>query len=122
MVRLRVYRSVPRTTRPTTTATRRSFSTVASPIRIEPRSASGGGSGICAGPQTTLAHWKLQSVDSYAGDRPLAWIDDAFNPACHLWAEERPAPTLLVRTNPELGLTRAEAQRLEGWARGLRAS
>src|SRR6185369_11607519 len=53
-VRLSVHRSDARTTRPITTATRRSFSTLAAPIRIEPRSASGGGSGICAGPQTTL--------------------------------------------------------------------
>jgi hypothetical protein len=67
------------------------------------------------------AHWKLEAIGTYAAGRPLAWIDDAFNPACHLWAEERSAPTLLVRTDPELGLTRGEAQRLEGWARGLRA-
>lgn len=68
------------------------------------------------------AHWKLDAIGTYAAGRPLAWIDDAFNPDCHLWAEERPAPTLLVQTNPELGLTTAEAQRLEEWARALAAS
>ncbi len=32
------------------------------------------------------AHWKLDAIDAYAGTRPLAWIDDAFNEACHEWA------------------------------------
>lgn len=67
------------------------------------------------------AHWKLDAIGTYAAGRPLAWIDDAFNPACHLWAEERPAPTLLVQTDPELGLTTGEAQRLEDWAQALGA-
>jgi HAD domain in Swiss Army Knife RNA repair proteins len=74
-----------------------------------------------SGPQTTLAHWKLQSIDSYAGQRPLAWIDDAFNPACHDWAAGRAAATLLVQTEPEHGLTSREAQLLEQWARELAA-
>jgi hypothetical protein len=73
------------------------------------------------GPQTTLAHWKLQSVDSYAGERPLAWIDDAFNLACHDWAATRAAATLLVQTEPEHGLTSREARLLEQWARELAA-
>jgi hypothetical protein len=67
------------------------------------------------------AHWKLDAIGTHAAGRPLAWIDDAFNPACHQWAEQRSAPTLLVQTDPELGLTTEEAQRLEGWARALRA-
>jgi hypothetical protein len=67
------------------------------------------------------AHWKLDAIDTYAGGRALAWIDDAFNPACHAWAQARPAPTLLVQTAPELGLTAREAERLQDWARGLRA-
>jgi len=78
--------------------------------------ASPDGAAGAPGPQRTLAHWKLQSIDSYAGERPLAWIDDAFNPACHDWAAGRTAATLLVQTEPELGLTAREAQRLEQWA------
>jgi hypothetical protein len=73
-----------------------------------------------AGPQATLAHWKLESVDAFAGERPLAWIDDAFNSACHEWAASRPWATLLVPTDPERGLTSKEAQLLEAWARALR--
>jgi hypothetical protein len=80
-----------------------------------------GGPARAAGPQTTLAHWKLRSVDAYAGERPMAWIDDAFNPACHDWARARAAPTLLVQTQPEHGLTGREARLLAGWARELQA-
>jgi hypothetical protein len=67
----------------------------------------------------TNAHWKLDSIDAYAGSRPLAWIDDAFNEACHEWAHVRAAPTLLVETTPASGLTRHEAEILEHWAQTL---
>ncbi len=65
------------------------------------------------------AHWKLEAIDAYAGGRPLAWVDDALNPACHEWARARGAPTLLVQTDPEHGLTAREATRLVGWAQAL---
>src|SRR5215213_4557963 len=42
---------------------------------------------------TTPGHWKLAALEAQAGDRPLAWVDDAFNEACWAWARERPAPT-----------------------------
>jgi hypothetical protein len=67
-------------------------------------------------PGRANAHWKLAAIDAYAGARALAWIDDAFNEACHEWASERPAPTLLVRTEPEDGLTSREARLLAAWA------
>jgi hypothetical protein len=67
------------------------------------------------------AHWKLQAIDDYAGGRPLAWIDDAIDPACHAWAQARSAPTLLVQTAPEQGLTEPETQLLAAWARELQA-
>ncbi len=73
-------------------------------------------------PGTTNAHWKLAAIDAYAGRRPLAWIDDAFNEACHEWAGERPAPTLLVRTEPRDGLTLREARLLQEWARARSAA
>lgn len=63
------------------------------------------------------AHWKLDAVEAYAGQRPLAWVDDAFNEACEEWARKRAAPTLLVPTSPEVGLTDVEAQTLMSWAR-----
>jgi hypothetical protein len=61
------------------------------------------------------AHWKLDAIESYADERPLAWIDDAFNDACHEWSRERRAPTLLVQTQPASGLTGHEAGVLRDW-------
>jgi hypothetical protein len=65
------------------------------------------------------AHWKLDAIEAHAAERPLAWIDDAFNDACHRWASERAAPTLLVQTSPASGITRREAERLRRWADSL---
>ena len=64
-------------------------------------------------------HWKLDAIDTYAGTRPLAWIDDAFDESCHTWAAARPAPTLLVQSAPTRGLTATEAQQLTNWAQAL---
>ena len=73
-------------------------------------------------PGRGYAHWKLAAIDDHAGPkRPLAWIDDAFNDACHAWARERPGPTLLVTTDPAEGLVDSHARRLREWAMALRA-
>jgi hypothetical protein len=69
------------------------------------------------GIRSNNAHWKLAAIEAHAGSQALAWIDDAFNPACHAWAEQRTAPTLLVQTQPEQGLTTSEADQLAQWAR-----
>jgi HAD domain in Swiss Army Knife RNA repair proteins len=69
----------------------------------------------------THAHWKLEAIEAYARRRPLAWIDDAFNAACHEWAQTRPAPTLLVQTEPTQGLTSHETGLLVSWAGELEA-
>jgi hypothetical protein len=66
--------------------------------------------------RSTHAHWKLGAVDAYAAERPLAWIDDAFDESCHEWAGARKAPTLLVQTEPHAGLTEREARQLAEWA------
>jgi hypothetical protein len=72
--------------------------------------------------RSTNAHWKLAAIDAHAGSRALAWIDDTFNDACHIWAKARPAPTLLVQTVPARGLTSQEASLLGSWVRGLAPS
>jgi hypothetical protein len=72
--------------------------------------------------RTTSAHWKLDAIEAFVGERALAWVDDAFNPSCHEWAAARGAPTLLVSTTPQRGLTREEAVTLLGWAKALAAS
>jgi hypothetical protein len=65
------------------------------------------------------AHWKLGPLDRYCAGRALAWIDDNLDDSCHRWARERPAPTLLVPTEPSIGLQEAETEALIAWARGL---
>lgn len=62
-------------------------------------------------------HWKLDAIDRYAGpDRPLAWIDDAHDEPCRVWARTRPGPTLLITTNPARGLTEDHVEELLRWA------
>jgi hypothetical protein len=66
-------------------------------------------------------HWKLTAIEAHAADRPLAWVDDAHDEGCRAWAAERPAPTLLVATDPTIGLTGAQVEELERWAHKLAA-
>jgi HAD domain in Swiss Army Knife RNA repair proteins len=69
---------------------------------------------------STAGHWKLAAIDAYAGpQRPLAWVDDALDAECHDWAGARSAPTLLVATDPAVGLTAAHAARIAAWAAAL---
>jgi HAD domain in Swiss Army Knife RNA repair proteins len=63
------------------------------------------------------AHWKLDAIAKYAGDRPLAWIDDCLDESCHAWASQRSAPTLLVPVEPDRGLEEAQVEALINWAR-----
>ena len=65
---------------------------------------------------TMPGHWKLGAIDAFVGGRTVAWIDDAFNDACHTWAAARDAPTLLVETTPEEGLTGRHADLLTAWS------
>ena len=58
------------------------------------------------------AHWKIDAIDRYAGDRPAAWIDDNLDERCERWARERSAPTLLVRTEPATGIEPEHVERL----------
>jgi hypothetical protein len=65
------------------------------------------------------AHWKLGPLDEYGRGRPLAWIDDNFDESCHQWAEGRSEPTLLVPTEPHLGLEEVHVDTLLAWAGDL---
>jgi hypothetical protein len=66
------------------------------------------------------AHWKLSAIEAYAGERAIAWVDDNFDDSCFEWAERRIAPTLLVPTEPHLGLEEGHVAALESWVRSLR--
>ena len=71
-------------------------------------------------PGGSTRHWKLAAIDAYAGcDRALAWVDDAFDETCQTWASQRPGPALLVATEPAIGLTAGQADRLRAWAAEL---
>lgn len=68
----------------------------------------------------TQAHWKLGGIDRHVeASRPLAWIDDAHDEGCRTWAAGREGPTLLVTTDPAVGLTEREVDELLEWAAGL---
>ena len=65
------------------------------------------------------AHWKVDAIDEYAGDRPAAWVDDNIDETCIAWAEGRSAPTLIVETRPSVGLADEHVERLIAWADDL---
>jgi hypothetical protein len=66
------------------------------------------------------AHWKVVGIDTNVdSSRPLAWVDDAHDDRCVAWARDRSAPTLLVTTDPAVGLTPVDVRRLQDWAKGL---
>lgn len=74
------------------------------------------------GPGGGDRHWKLAAIERHAGGhRPLAWIDDDHE-GCREWARERPGPTLLVTTDPAVGITDAHVDELMLWARHVRTT
>jgi hypothetical protein len=62
------------------------------------------------------AHWKVHAIDEFSAGRPLAWIDDNVDESCVAWAESRSPPTLIVRTDPAVGLTDEQVHELLRWA------
>jgi hypothetical protein len=64
------------------------------------------------------AHWKVDAIDEFAGERPVAWVDDCLDESCHAWASGRSAPTLLVPVEPYQGLTDAHVEALLAWVKG----
>jgi Swiss Army Knife RNA repair-like protein len=72
-------------------------------------------------PGAAPRHWKLDAIEARAGPhRPVAWIDDDHRD-CGEWAAHRPAPTLLVTTDPAVGITTAHVEELLDWAAMLRS-
>jgi len=66
---------------------------------------------------TLGAGWKLEAIDTSLGaSRPLAWIDDVHDEREAAWAAARDGPTLLVTTDPAVGITDHHVARLEAWA------
>jgi hypothetical protein len=68
-------------------------------------------------------HWKLPAIDAHMGPRrPLAWIDDAHTDVTRAWARAREAPTLLVESEPSVGIDEGHVAQLRRWATSLRSS
>lgn len=67
-------------------------------------------------PMWGTAHWKLAPIERYAAGRPAAWIDDNLSEECVEWAARREAPTLLVHTDPAVGITPEHVDLLVDWA------
>ncbi len=71
---------------------------------------------------SVAGHWKLEALGRFAGERPIAWIDDSFDRSCFDWADRREAaglPTLLAPTEPGIGIEEVHVGALEAWAAGL---
>jgi hypothetical protein len=75
--------------------------------------------GFDLAPRSGGAHWKLAAIETFAGERAIAWVDDNFDESCYEWAEKREQPTLLVPTEPHLGLEEGHVAALESWAASL---
>ncbi|MFI5802526.1 HAD domain-containing protein [Streptomyces sp. NPDC051561] len=63
-------------------------------------------------------HWKTRALVDRAAGRPFAWVDDEIGDADRAWVESHhPDRALLLRVDPQLGLTEADFGTLEGWFR-----
>jgi hypothetical protein len=65
-------------------------------------------------------HWKYRAVTRFAGDRPLAWLDDDFDlypgPRDAFLERRQGKSTELVRVDPHFGMTAAHLDAVERWA------
>jgi hypothetical protein len=50
-------------------------------------------------------NWKLPWIRRFASRRACAWADDEIGPDVWAWARARDEPTLIVHTDPRVGLT-----------------
>ena len=63
---------------------------------------------------------KLPAVATHVGSRPAAWVDDVLTDAAYEWAAARGFPTLLIQTDPAVGLCRDHVDQLLTWATQVR--
>ncbi|SCL70805.1 hypothetical protein GA0070606_5520 [Micromonospora citrea] len=61
-------------------------------------------------------HWKTRFLTGWAAGRPFAWLDDEVTDADRRWvAAHHPAPALLHRVDPYVGLTEADLSAVRRW-------
>jgi hypothetical protein len=61
--------------------------------------------------------WKLPSIERFAADQPLAWIDDDLHGDAYAWASMRRVPTKLLSTDPSRGIIDRDVRALLAFAR-----
>jgi hypothetical protein len=61
-------------------------------------------------------HWKTVFLTRWAAGRPFVWLDDETTDADRRWvATHHPAPALLHRIDPYLGLTETDLHAVRQW-------
>jgi hypothetical protein len=61
-------------------------------------------------------HWKTHDILHWASGRPFVWVDDEIGPADRESVEAlHPAPALLLRVDPHVGLTKTEIEVIGNW-------
>jgi hypothetical protein len=61
-------------------------------------------------------HWKTAAVVRRAAGRPFVWVDDEIGDADRVWVRAaHPAPALLYRVDPRVGLTDGDVRTVGAW-------
>lgn len=61
-------------------------------------------------------HWKTQDLVRWAAGRRFVWLDDEIRPSNQAWvAAHHPAPALLHRVDPRVGLTHGDFSSVGRW-------
>jgi hypothetical protein len=61
-------------------------------------------------------HWKTKDLVGWAAGRRFVWLDDEIRPADQAWvAAHHPAPALLHRVDPRVGLTDEDFSYIRQW-------
>jgi hypothetical protein len=94
----------------------RAFTGAPTPTGSSPHCSASPASPSSASRRSHSIHATSCPIISYAGHRPLAWIDDALPPEAHAWAANRRIPTLLIDIDPAEGLTRSVIEQSLQWA------
>lgn len=65
-------------------------------------------------------HWKTRAIVGWAADRPFVWVDDEITDADRAWVRaHHPAPALLHRVDPVLGLGDDDYAAIAAWLQVL---
>lgn len=59
---------------------------------------------------------KVPGLLRFAGQRPFAWVDDDVTDKEQAMITQRPVPSMVVVTDPRVGLTGSDVTQLLGWA------